>query len=138
MALQYIAQQRDQRIDLILLPGMPDAACGGVGITGVDYFNADTGAVEPGPALPTAITGVPGAAVFFHQAVDDRRLVAYQVMTADLTTHQVIKRSLESGRGVMQHYVLHAAVVILRCVAGINLQSATASVQQDQQTTKQQ
>src|SRR5690606_30081969 len=61
--LQNVLQQRNQPVDLRLIPGLPLTPFGGVMVAGVHDLDADGTGIEPGAALPATFTGVPGAAV---------------------------------------------------------------------------
>src|SRR5690606_5873673 len=70
VALHDVLEQYDQRLDLRLAVGVPHAPGGGVGEARVDDLDADGSGVEPGPALPLAVAGMPGATTFIHQLID--------------------------------------------------------------------
>src|SRR5690606_33947900 len=73
VALQNVLEQRNQLVDLVLIPGVPLPPLGGIAVAGMDDLNTDGTGVQPGAPLPAAIPGMPGAAVLVHQPVDSRR-----------------------------------------------------------------
>lgn len=136
MALDDVLEQHDQRVDLIRGERLPVATARRVVITLVDQFDADGAGVEPGTPLPLADADVPGPAVFVHQAVDGRRRIADQVVAAHIGLRQQVQRALQIGRGVVQHDVLHTAVLAGGGVAVIDAQAARATGEQDESEGK--
>src|SRR5690606_9862166 len=88
VALQNVLEQRNQLVDLLLIPGVPLSTLGRIAVAGMDDLDADGAGVQPGAPLPAAIPGMPGAAVLVYQPVDGRRVHIDQVMTADLAQGQ--------------------------------------------------
>ncbi|MNT43224.1 hypothetical protein D3C72_1796830 [compost metagenome] len=133
MTLDYVLEEQDQGVDLLLAERLVDPAVGGFTIALVDQFDAQGAGVQPGTALPFAFSGMPGTAVLVHQAVDLRGLVADQVVAADAVAGQHTQGAVHVGGGVVQHHVLHAAALAHRGVAVVDAQPAgTASEQQQQ------
>ena len=130
VTLQYVLQQRDQPFDLLRVPGIPLPALLGIPVAGVDYLDTDGAGIQPAAALPAAVPGMPGAALFIHQSVDSGWLVVDQVMAADLAPGQGIQRPAGVGRGVVQDDVLHPAVLPTGLMAGIDTQPVAAGGQQ--------
>merc|ERR1739841_313866 len=93
VTLLDVLEQVDQCVDLGLIPGVPLAAGGRVGVAGLDQLNANAAGVQPGAALPAAGAGVPGAAVFIDQLIDYRLAITDQVMTADVALGQAEQRA---------------------------------------------
>ncbi|MCY1179979.1 hypothetical protein D9M73_204050 [compost metagenome] len=113
VALADVLEQNDQGLDLRFGVGVPQAPGRGVLEARIDDFDTDGTGIQPGPAIPFALPGVPGANVFIHQLVDGGALVVTdQVMTADLAVGQQLQRTLHRGVGVMHHHELHTTVVI--------------------------
>ncbi|MDT4876225.1 hypothetical protein FQZ97_1116510 [compost metagenome] len=113
LTLADVLEQYDQGLNLIFAVGIPHAPGWSVLESRIDDFDTNGTGIQPGPAIPFALPGVPGANVFIHQLVDGGALVVTdQVMTADLAVGQQLQRTLHRGVGVMHHHELHTTVVI--------------------------
>ncbi|MCY1433002.1 hypothetical protein D9M71_490200 [compost metagenome] len=132
MTLDYVLEEQDQGVDLLLAEGLVDPTVGGFPIAFVDQFDAKGAGVQPGAALPFAFSGMPGTAVLVHQEVDLRRVVADQVMAADTVAGQQAQGAVHVGGGVVQHHVLHTAALAHRGVAVVDAQPAGAAAEQEQ------
>ena len=130
--LQDVLQQWNQPVNLCLIPGLPVAPLWGITVAGVHYLDADGAGVEPGTALPAAVTGMPGAAALIYQAVDGRRVGIDQVMAADFAQRQGIARPGRIRGGVMQYHVLHTAILPARSQGGVIDHQAAAAADQRQ------
>jgi hypothetical protein len=131
--MMWRGEQHDQVLDLRFAVGVPEPPAGAIAEPRVDDLDANGTGVEPGPALPLAVAGMPGTVLLVHQLVDGGGLViADQVVAADLAMGQQGQGALQRCRGVVDDDELGALIVIDRRVAGVDARAAGAAGEDQQ------
>lgn len=124
VARDQILEQQNQGLDLrgrIRRPGVRLLAR-------IDDLDADRGRIQADLLIPPALAGMPGAAVFVHQAIHLRPiLVGDQVVAADVLLGKNAQRRIVAEGGVVQHQDVDPAALALGPMAGVDAQRARSA-----------